>query len=279
MRKKYIVKCFVLISLLFMNVTILSSCNKNILDKEEGYAYKGEITDNDAYDKINFQVEFLLNKNGTYESNYQVSYISNDETTNSASYTRTLKLKREKFEITDEKKDTYSYIDESTLKLEDIDYIYYLKDATLLKDEETNKCVFKFEYNQISKVLELDYYDVVVYDKNFYKHNKLYVREDYSEDNIVKTYKSDNCHFILNDTNKITKIRSYILTDDVYDCEISHNGIMLLKDNKYLESAFFHNKDNKLVLVHENKRETYVEINKEFTLDYFTFLPSNNNIH
>lgn len=48
MRKKYIVKYFVLISLLFMNVTILSSCNKNILDKAEGYAYKGEITDNDA---------------------------------------------------------------------------------------------------------------------------------------------------------------------------------------------------------------------------------------
>lgn len=179
--------------------------------------------------------------------------------------------------MTDDNKDKYSYIGKSTLKLEDIDYIYYLKDATLLKDEETNKCVFNFEYNQISKVLELDYYDVPVYDKNFYKHNKLYVREDYSEDNIVKSYNSDNCHFILNDTNKITKIRSYILKDDVYDCEISHNGIKLLKDNKYLESSFFP-KENKLVLVHDNKRETYVEINKEFTLDYFTFFTINNNI-
>lgn len=85
MRKNILLKFFLLVSLLLMNVTILCSCNKNILAKAEAYAYKGEITDNPTYDKINFQVEFLLNKNGTYESNYQVSYNSNDETTNSTS--------------------------------------------------------------------------------------------------------------------------------------------------------------------------------------------------
>lgn len=269
-----------LIVLVCINISFLTSCKK-VIEKAEGYAYRGNISNYESYDNLRYEVEILLNIDGTYEISSGLYYENNGEIASSnTSMKQTHTFSKEEFILNDENKEKYSYISETTLDLSDIDYLYVLKNTgVLLKDNETGKCVLNFNHRDIfSKVLELDSYEVPVFDKKFYKNNKLYIRTDYSVDNIIQTYRRDNCYFILNNNNnKITKINSYILKDDVYDCVVNHNYIRLYKNNESLSASFFFNNKD-LALIDGNKRENYIENKENFSLNYLSLLPPTKNL-